>query len=238
MHRLGLVLALSCSPLMLGCPRDTEIAPKQEAKGKPAEPPASPHADPGNPHAGVDMSSVRPIPAMPAVEAGPPRDVTPSGVVRTEVVDGLTLQVPEEWKLEQPADTAMRKAEFVIPGPGGDVRLVVYRFKGGAGGFTANIDRWKGQMTPPAGVEPKVVEREVAGLKLATIDVAGRFAGQSMPGAPPAPPVDDARLLAAAIEPAGGDPWYFKLVGAKATIDVWAPAWETLLGSLSAQAPG
>jgi hypothetical protein len=145
----------------------------------------------------------------------------------------LALQVPEEWKLELPANTSMRKAEFVLPGPGGDARLVVYRFAGGAGGFTANIERWKGQMTPPAGVEPTIAERELAGLKLASIDVSGRFAGQSMPGAPPQPPIDDARLFAAAIEQSGSDPWYLKLVGPKPTIDVWASAWETMLGSLA-----
>ncbi|MFV8755552.1 hypothetical protein ACNOYE_33805 [Nannocystaceae bacterium ST9] len=243
MHRLGLVLALACSSsLLVGCPAANEPKPagKGEAKSdekKAADPhakvhgePGNPHADPGNPHAGLDMPSA---PPMPAVEAGPPRDVTPTGVTRTEIVDGLALQVPEEWKLETPANTSMRKAEFVIPGPGGDVRLVVYRFAGGAGGFTANIERWKGQMTPPAGVEPTIVEREVGGLKLAGIDVAGRFAGQSMPGAPPQPAIDEARLLAVAIEQAGSDPWYLKLVGAKPTIDVWAGAWETLLGSLA-----
>jgi hypothetical protein len=242
MHRIGLVLALASSSLLLGCRGEPEVGPKENAKGAEAEPPkpianphgANPHGQPSNPHAGLDMPAG---PALPAVEPGPPRDVTPTGTTRTEIIDGLTLQVPEEWKLETPANMAMRKAEFVIPGPGGDVRLVVYRFAGGAGGFTANIDRWKGQMTPPAGVEPTVAEREVGGLKLASIDVAGRFAGQSMPGAPPQPPIDDARLLAVAIEQPGVDPWYLKLVGDKKTIDVWAPAWETMLGSLAPAAP-
>lgn len=239
MHRL--VLAFAGATLLLACP--SEPPPAAAAKGPPpaaSQPAANPHA--GSPHAGSPHAAANPhagldMPARPelaAAPAGPPRDVTPSGVVRTEVVDGLALQVPEEWTLETPANTSMRKAEFVLPGPGGDVRLIVYRFAGGAGGFTANIERWKGQMTAAAGVEPTIAEREVGGLKLASIDVAGRFAGQSMPGAPPQPAIDDARLLAVAIESSGGgDPWYLKLVGAKGTVDVWAPAWEVLLGSLA-----
>lgn len=246
MHRL--VLVFVGATFLLACPsepppaaasREAEKRPEVPAFPEPHGHPANPHAGldtPANPHAGLDMPA---RPELAPAPAGPPRDVTPSGTVRTEVVDGLALQVPQEWTLETPANTSMRKAEFVLPGPGGDVRLIVYRFAGGAGGFTANIERWKGQMTPPAGVEPTITEREVGGLKLASIDVVGGFAGQSMPGAPPQPAITDARLLAVAIESsAGGDPWYLKLVGAKATVDVWAPAWETLLGSLApASAP-
>lgn len=247
MHRLGLVLALAGSPLLLACPSEPSppAAGKAEAKqaagpveahggggpGNPHAMPGNPHGMPANPHAGLDMPGGMPPMATPP--AGPPRDVTPSGTTRTETVDGLALQVPQEWTLETPANTSMRKAEFVLPGPGGDVRLIVYRFAGGAGGFTANIERWKSQMTAPAGVEPTITEREVGGMKLASIDVVGRFAGQSMPGAPPQPAIDDARLLAVAIEASGGDPWYLKLVGAKPTVDLWAGAWETMLGSLA-----
>lgn len=234
MHRLGLVLA--CSSILLGCPAKTPEPPPPVVRGTaPEQPAANPHGQPANPHAGLDMPAADLLPATPV---GPPRDVTPSGTTRTEIIDGLALQVPEEWKLEQPANTTMRKAEFVLPGPGGDVRLVVYRFAGGAGGFTANIERWKGQMTAPAGVEPAIAERTVGDLKVATIDISGRFAGQSMPGAPPQPAVDEARLLAVAIEQAGADPWYLKVVGAKATVDVWAPAWETMLGTLAVAPAG
>ncbi len=222
---------------MLGCPNDPKPPPPDVARAvdkgdaKPSQ--AKVH---GDPHAGLDMSGPAAMP-VPAVEPGPPRDVTPTGVTRTEVIEGLALQVPEEWKLESPANTSMRKAEFVLPGPGGDVRVVVYRFAGGAGGFTANLERWTGQMAAPAGVVPIIEQREVGALKLATIDIAGRYAGSSMPGAPPQAAIDDARLLAVAIEQPGVDPWYLKLVGAKSTVDVWAPAWANLLGSLALAQP-
>jgi hypothetical protein len=143
------------------------------------------------------------------------------------------MQIPSEWTREDPATPGgMRKAEFVLPGPGGDARMIVYRFVGGAGGAQANIDRWKGQIEPAPGSEVSARELEAGGLKIAALDSSGRFVGQSMPGAPPQPPIDDARLLAAAIE-GSGDPYYLKLVGPTPTINVWAPAWTTLIESLA-----
>ncbi|HLT36657.1 MAG TPA: hypothetical protein VK034_10230 [Enhygromyxa sp.] len=182
-----------------------------------SEPDAAKPAQPVTPAAGPDGSA---------------REVTPSGTTVAATVEGLVMQVPSEWTREDPANPGMRKAEFVLPGPGGEARLVVYRFPGGAGGAQANIDRWQSQIEPAAGAEAQTRELEVGGLTIAAIDSAGRFVGQSMPGAPPQPAIDDARLLAAAIE-GSGDPFYLKLVGPRPTIDVWAPAWLELLGSLA-----
>jgi hypothetical protein len=202
----------------------TAAAPQAPVAGPPA---ASPHAQ--NPHAGQPNPHA---PSPTATPAGPPRDVTPSGETREIVVDGLKMAVPTEW-VHTPGAGPMRKAEFTLPGPGGDVALVVYRFEGGAGSAEQNIERWKGQMTLADGTQPETIALEANGLKLSGVDLRGRFAGQSMPGAPPQPPVDDARLLAVAIE-GSGDPYYFKLVGPAKTIDVWAAAWTELLGKLSA----
>jgi hypothetical protein len=157
----------------------------------------------------------------------------PSGKTREETADGLVMVVPEEW-VRAPGRSSMRKAEFVLPGPGGEARLVLYRFEGGAGSAGQNIDRWRSQMELSPGEEPKTSELEINGLRITSLDARGRFAGQSMPGMPAQPPIDDARLLAAAIE-GSGDPYYFKLVGPTATIDPWVPAWNDMLGKL---APG
>jgi hypothetical protein len=157
--------------------------------------------------------------------------VTPSGETREETVEDLKLKVPEEWT-RAPGRTGMRKAEFILPGPGGDVRLIVYRFAGGAGSASKNIERWKGQVELAEGSEAKTTEIEAAGMTITAVDVRGRFAGQSMPGAPPQPAIDDARLLAAAIM-GPGDPFYFKLVGRAKTVDLWAEAWTKLLRELA-----
>lgn len=210
-------------------PAPAHAEPQAAAKAHGASPhAANPHA--ANPHAAN--------PAMPphavAPTLGPPRDVTPSGETREELVEELKLVVPSEWE-RLPGSSSMRKAEFTLPGPGGDVRLIVYRFPGGAGSADQNIERWKGQVTLAEGEEAATAKLEVGGLKITSVDARGHFAGQAMPGAPPQPPVEDARLLAAAIM-GPGDPFYLKLVGPAQTIDVWAEAWTTLLDSLSAGA--
>jgi hypothetical protein len=158
-----------------------------------------------------------------------PAAAAPSGDVREETVDGLKMLVPVEW-VRVPVRSSMRVAEFALAGPGGDVQLVVYRFPGGAGSAADNIERWKTQMEATS--DPLTSELEAHTLKVTAVDLRGRFAGQSMPGAPAQPPIDDARMLAAAIE-GPGDPYYFKIVGAAATVDLWATAWTDLLSQLA-----
>lgn len=227
MPRLALVPLTLCFVLACSSEQPANVPAKPDvAKPDAAKPEA------GQPEV-TQPEAAKPVPPS-APESGPPRDVTPSGELVAAVVDGLVMQVPSEWTREDPANPGMRKAEFVLPGPGGDARLVVYRFPGGAGGAQANIDRWKGQIEPATGSEAQTSALEVGGLKIAAIDSAGRFAGQSMPGAPPQPPIDDARLLAAAIE-GNADPYYLKLVGPKPTVDVWAAAWTKLLETLAQQ---
>ena len=170
-------------------------------------------------------------PADGSAEKTTKSEFAPSGKTRAETVDGLVLTVPEEWQ-RAPSRSSMRKGEFVLTGAGGEARLVVYRFEGGAGSAAQNIERWSSQMEPKGGDAPKTSDLEVNGLRISSIDVAGRFAGQKMPGMPEQPPIDDARLLAASIEGAG-DPYYLKLVGPAATVDGWVPAWTEMLSKLA-----
>jgi hypothetical protein len=231
MHRCFAFL-FAASSLLLGCsgdsPKPDDAKPKAAQPSSPAAAPSDAH--PQSPHAGAGAPD--PHAQVPqAAPAGPPRDVTPSGETREVVVDGLKMSVPIEW-VQAPGVSSMRKAEFTLPGPGGDVALVVYRFQGGAGSAEKNIERWRGQMELAADTQAQPITLEANGLKLSGVDLRGRFAGQSMPGAPAQPPVDDARLLAVAIE-GSGDPYYFKLVGSAKTIDVWAAAWTELLTTLA-----
>ena len=201
----------------------TGPATKAEQAPAPGGDPAAVHEDRVNPHI-IPPHNKPPAAAAPL---GPPREVSPSGELRDESVDGLHMPVPKEWERAEVSST-MRKGAFTIPGPGGDAQLVVYRFPGGAGTPEQNIDRWKGQVE---GGDAKITEVEANGLKIMALDVNGRFAGQAMPGVPPTPAIEEARMFAAAIG-GSGDPWYFKVVGPAKTLDVWAQPWTTLLAAL------
>ena len=210
------------------CDKGTqEAAPAQGAKEAAPSPEPKPEAGPeakapqANPHV------LPPHPGPKAAELGPPQEISPSGTTRSETVDGLVMSVPEEW-VRGEVSGQMRKGSFVMPGPGGGAQLLVYRFPGGAGTPEQNIERWKGQIE---GGEAKTRALEVGDLKISAVDVSGRFGGSAMPGVPPTPAIEDARLLAAAIS-GSGDPWYLKVVGPAKTLEVWVPAWDKLLAEL------
>jgi hypothetical protein len=128
----------------------------------------------------------------------------------------------------------MRLAELILPGPGGDASLKVYRFPGGGGTAEANINRWVGQMVQADGSDSRdqaiVDEAERDELKFTRLDVSGSFSGQRMPGAPAIAPIEDARMLTLVIE-GSGKPFFFKLVGPKETVDMWADAFTKMAES-------
>lgn len=201
---------------------------KAEAKAMEAK--ANPHgagAPAGGPHGGMGMAPKK-------KEPGPPRDVKPSGEISEETFAEIKVSVPKEWEKGQPSNP-MRIAEFVIPGPGGDAELVVYRFKGGAGGVDANIARWKGQFQPPEGKSIDDVTKlgtvEVGDLKATTVDISGRYVAAVRPGAPETVDKPDQRMLAAIVE-GSGDPFFFKGTGPDKTLAVWSDAFTAMVKSI------
>ena len=209
-------------------------APQAHGGGTPGNPhgggmPANPHGatPPANPHAGMKGA---PAPS----KLGPPRDITPSGDVAAETLAEFKVSVPKEWEKGTPSGM-MRMAQWVVPGPGGDGELVVYRFKGGAGGVEANMTRWKGQFTPPEGKTlddvSKQEKKTVGALTMHTLDVTGRYVAAMTPGAAQKHDNPDYRMLAAIIE-GSGDPLFFKATGPAKTLDVWATPWATMLESV------
>jgi hypothetical protein len=194
---------------------------------------------------------VKPMPATPVTPGKPvpgpdaaaatkvrtpvnPTPVTPSGQVRPETIDGIKASVPTEWT-RKPGANPMRLAEFVLPGPGGEVTLVVSRFAGGGGDAAANVARWKTQLTKPDGspvddAHEKTSERPP--LKVTTVDITGTNVAPVTPGAPERYNEPDSRLLGVIVEGAG-DPYFFKAVGPAKTLDVWEPAVRTLADSLA-----
>ncbi|MBX7081043.1 MAG: hypothetical protein K1X88_17720 [Nannocystaceae bacterium] len=184
-----------------------------------------------NPHAGGMVSTaVKP--------KGPPREITPSGERRAEKAAELSFEVPKEWET-QPVTSPMRVAQFVVPGPGGDAEMVVFRFAGGAGGIDANIARWKGQFVAPEGKTIDEITQtskfEAGKLSVTLVDISGHYKAAERPGSTTMIDEDDYRMLAAIVEGAG-DPFFFKLLGPGKTVTLWAKPFEDGLRAASAGA--
>jgi len=175
-------------------------------------------------------------PAAAAKPKGPPRDITPAGTTRTEKAAELSFAVPTEWETQQ-ITSPMRVAHFVVPGPGGDAEMIVFRFAGGAGGIDANIARWKGQFVPPEGKTlhdiSKTTNFEVGKLKVTLVDIAGHYKAAERPGSDKIVEQDNQRMIAAIVE-GSGDAFFFKLLGSSKTVDLWAKAYEDGLRAAAA----
>ncbi len=173
------------------------------------------------------------MPKAASKPAGPPRDIKPSGEFSEAKLAEVMVSMPKEW---EPAPTAKppRVAQWVIPGPGGDGEMLVFRFKGGAGGVEANLNRWKGQFQPPEGKTlddiAQVKESTVGNLKITRLDISGKFVAAVRPGAKERRDDENFRMLAAIIE-GEGDPFFLKGIGPKATMDIWAEHFDKGLAS-------
>lgn len=98
-------------------------------------------------------------PNAPAMPTPPPAmPAAPPGRSPGAVATGLTWTAPEGWKAAPPS--SMRLASFEVPVEGGAGDLSVVRLGGDAGGFVANINRWRGQIGLAPAEEAAI--REVA----------------------------------------------------------------------------
>jgi hypothetical protein len=222
-------VATSLFLLCAACNNAPAPAAPAKAEAKPTEAKAKPetkaHGDDAkaapNPHAGTTAPA-------PARAKGPPRDITPSGETRTEKAAELSFAVPKEWET-LPVGSPMRIAQFVVPGPGGDAEMVVFRFAGGAGGVEANIARWKGQFVPPDGKTiddlTKTSSFDVGTLTVTLVDITGHYKAPERPGSSTMIDEDDQRMIAAIVE-GSGDAFFFKLLGSNKTVELWAKAYE------------
>lgn len=234
----ALLLAASLLLLLPACDSKSEkpTAPEgPQVSGTQPPGATAPPGHPGMPPTGALPPGHPPTPgaapptAQPAAPSNP-RDVTPSGQAQNVTVPGLTFQVPVEWE-STPPSSSMRLAQWTIPGPGGDASMALFRFPGG-GSADANISRWQGQYEGIGGTiqdATKTEKIEVGGLKVTLVEIRGNFKGSAMSQAPPIP---DAIMLAAIVE-GPGDPYFFKLNGPRATIDVWDKAFRAFVQTVN-----
>jgi hypothetical protein len=142
--------------------------------------------------------------------------------------------VPAGW-VEVPPANPMRRAQYRVPGPGGDAECVVFYFGTGQGGDPeSNARRWAEQFTTPtgapAGDQLKTSRLEVGGMKVLMVEVAGTYAGGGMMGSPQ-PPKPGFMLLGAVAEGPDAN-WFFKFTGPEKTIRAGRAVFEGMLKSL------
>jgi hypothetical protein len=148
---------------------------------------------------------------------------------------GLSWTVPPGWVAETPS-TAMRKAQYRVPGPGGDAECVVFYFGPGEGGdAVANTKRWANQFTladgRPGSAGMKVGSRKVGDIDVLVVEVGGTYQGGFRMQQPQEEPKPNQLLLAAIAEGPDAN-WFFKLLGPEATVESQRSAFEDLVGSL------
>ena len=180
--------------------------------GPPSSPPGSPSLPPGHPPTGGPRTSP---------DNGPG-------------TRGLRWTMPATWKKESPS-SPMRRAQYGIPGPGGDGECAVFYFGPGQGGDAqSNITRWAEQFRTaddkPVGTAFKTRKITVGDLVVTLAEVSGTYVG-GMGGAATGPPRPNQMMLAAIVEGPDAN-WFFRALGPKATMESQRAAFEQMIRSI------
>jgi hypothetical protein len=147
---------------------------------------------------------------------------------------GLAWTAPAQWVAEPPSNS-MRRAQYRVPGPGGDGELVVFYFgPGQGGGPMENAQRWAGQFQQPDGKDPltalKTRAAKAGDAPMLLVETTGTYlSGSMMGGAAEAKP--DWALLGAVIQGPDSN-WFFKLTGPRTTIEAARPAFDGFVASV------
>ena len=178
---------------------------------------------PGHPPVGGQGSS----PQIPA----PPPGSGPSG-------QGLTWTTPPGWTAETPA-SAMRRAQYRIPGGAGPGECVVFYFGPGQGGDAeANAARWTGQFRGADGRPASAMKKttiKVGDIPVLLVEVTGTYVG-GMGGAPSGPERPDHMLLGAIAQGPDAN-WFFRATGPRATIEPQRSVFDGMIRSISRGKP-
>ncbi|MFQ5768672.1 MAG: hypothetical protein ACE5ID_11920, partial [Acidobacteriota bacterium] len=123
--------------------------------------------------------------------------------------------VPPKWIRQR--DRPMRMATYAVTGPSGQTgEIGVFFFAGGQGGTVdMNIERWRRQFVGPDGGPPRELARrvrQVSGMRVTTLELAGTYRGSRGPMAPAGPDRPGYEMVAAIVQGPRG-PVFFKLTG-------------------------
>jgi hypothetical protein len=129
----------------------------------------------------------------------------------------------------------MRRAQYRVPGPGGDGECYVFYFGPGQGGTPmANAERWASQFADekgqPAMAAMKTRTEKVGGADVLFVETRGTFMSGGMMGDQVVAKPGSA-LLGAVVEGPDAN-WFFKLTGPEATVSAQRAAFETMVRSV------
>lgn len=128
--------------------------------------------------------------------------------------------VPASWTSRTPS-SSMRLAQYRATSPAGDAEIVVYYFGAGqGGGIDANLERWKGQFSNPAGgAVYEKVSRETAGaIPLTVAEYRGTYARATGTGSAPEDALPNHTLIAIVAETPRGT-LFFQCFGPVAAVE-------------------
>jgi hypothetical protein len=144
---------------------------------------------------------------------------------------GMAWTVPAGW-VEEPPAGSLRRAQYRVPGAGGDGECVVFYFGPNQGGDPmSNASRWASQFKQPDGSDSMAVLKtkqiDVGGIPVLLVEVSGTYANlmvsdEEMPG----------YMLLGAIAQGPDANWFFKLTGPEATIREQRGSFDELAQSI------
>jgi hypothetical protein len=134
----------------------------------------------------------------------------------------ITWTAPSSWQSE-PNPNAMRLATYKVED---GAELSVARAGGSVG---ANVDRWAAQFDGSPHADR--TQRQVHGLQVTVVRIAGTFLGAGM--SPAAPEKHEGWAMLAAIVDSSGSPYFFKLLGPADQVDHARAAFDALVASVT-----
>lgn len=147
-------------------------------------------------------------------------------------VAGVTWSVPKSWAVGP--ERQMRAATYLVSPQSGDAEggeCAVFHFPQGMGGdIESNIARWAGQFEQPDG--PKNESREVNGMKVTIVQIAGTYLAPSGPMMMASGKKENFRLRGAIVEGPQGSV-FFKFTGPAKTITAASAEFDAMIGSLA-----
>lgn len=231
----GVPAAFAAVLLLAGCSRNTTTE-QPGATTAPPEPGAQQQQQ--NPQGQLPPGHP-PLDQMPqgGPQGGPAggQQIVPPAADAGTGQNAISWNAPKDWVAEQPS-SSMRRAQYKVPGPGGDAECAVFYFGPGQGGDPkANAQRWISQFSTPDGkpVEGKTSETKVNGVPVVIVEAKGSYNGaMSMGMSHNAPSEKPGYALLGAVIEGPDSNWFFKLTGPEKTIDAQRGNFDALVKSV------